>query len=404
MEKRNLAVLAGALAALGILSSPARAQSVPGASIAFSNEVEASLVRTMESLREGGIRSALREIDATLDKNPNFRLGQFIKGDLLMASAGLPIAFDNRLPAPEMVASLRDEARVRLTRYFDGPPPGSLPSALLQLSPQQEYAILVDSGKSRLYVYRNADGKPEYVTDFYVSSGKNGVDKEREGDAKTPIGVYRVTSTIPKSKLADIYGPGAFPLNYPNEVDKKMGRHGSGIWLHGTPSNTYSRPPRASDGCVVLTNDDFGKISQWIHPGVTPVVIAENVEWKSPEQWQVGKEAMSGALAQWKKDWESLDVNAYLGHYSKSFRADGKNWEAWAAQKRRVNSGKSYVKVKLDNVSIFEYPMTPGFLPFVMVTFDQEYKSSNNGTRMKKRQYWQLEDGKWKIVYESTAT
>ena len=48
--------------------------------------------------------------------------------------------------------------------------------------------------------------------------------------------------------------------------------------------------------------------------------------------------------------------------------------------------------------------MTPGYLPFVMVTFDQDYKSSNTGTRMKKRQYWQLENGAWKIVYESAAT
>jgi len=396
---RIAAALAGCIAA-----TLAPAQSVPAASVAFSNEVEAALVRTMQSLRAGGIPSALREIDATLDKNPNFRLGYFIKGDLLMASAGSPVAFDVHQSSPEMVASLRDEARVRLTRYFDGPPAGQLPSALLQLSPQQSHAILVDSGKSRMYVYRNVDGKPEYVTDFYVSSGKNGVDKVREGDAKTPIGVYRVTSTIPKSKLADIYGPGAFPLNYPNEVDRKSGRHGSGIWIHGTPSNTYSRPPRASDGCVVLTNDDFAQVSRWIEPGVTPVVIAGNVEWQSPEQWLANRSAFSEALQKWRADWESLDTDAYLGHYSKAFHADGKDWQGWAEHKRRINAGKSYVKVKIDNLSVFEYPATPGYAAFVMVTFDQDYKSSNNGTRMKKRQYWQQEKGQWKIVYESTAT
>src|SRR3546814_8483534 len=49
-------------------------------------------------------------------------------------------------------------------------------------------------------------------------------------------------------KLPDFYGDGAYPLNYPNEWDKHEGRKGYGIWLHGTPSTTYSRPPRASDG------------------------------------------------------------------------------------------------------------------------------------------------------------
>jgi murein L,D-transpeptidase YafK len=383
---------------------PLFAQNTPLASIAFHNEVEASLVRTMETLKSGGIQSALRELDATLEKNPNFHLGHFIRGDLLMAKSGAPVAFASNKAQPEMVASLRDEARQRLTRYFDAPPPDYLPSALLQLAPQQETAILVDSGKSRLYVFRNVDGRPEYVTDFYISAGKNGIEKEREGDAKTPLGVYRVTSTIPKEKLADLYGSGAFPLNYPNEVDRKLGKNGSGIWIHGTPSSTYSRPPRASDGCVVLTNDDFAKISSLITPGTTPVVIASSVEWKSPEQWQAGRTAFSQALMQWKHDWESLNTDAYLTHYSRHFNAEGRDFEDWSSNKRRINASKNFVKVEMSNLSIFEYPLAPGFLPFVMVTFDQDYKSSNNSTRMKKRQYWQLEDGQWKIVYESAAT
>ena len=70
----------------------ATAQPAPLASIAFSNEVEASLVRALESLKTDGIKPALRELDATLAKNPNFRLGHLIKGDLLMAKAGTPFS------------------------------------------------------------------------------------------------------------------------------------------------------------------------------------------------------------------------------------------------------------------------------------------------------------------------
>ena len=40
----------------------------------------------------------------------------------------------------------------------------------------------------------------------------------------------------------------------------------------------------------------------------------------------------------------------------------------------------------------------------LMVTFDQEYKSSNNSAKMKKRQYWQRENGQWKILYEAAAS
>jgi hypothetical protein len=40
----------------------------------------------------------------------------------------------------------------------------------------------------------------------------------------------------------------------------------------------------------------------------------------------------------------------------------------------------------------------------VMVTFDQDYKSSNNAARMQKRQYWQKEKDGWKIIYEAAAS
>jgi murein L,D-transpeptidase YafK len=326
-----------------------------------------------------------------------------------MAQSGAPVAFfsgkyPGGKPQPELVASLRLEAKARLTRYFDGPPLGHLPSALLQLSPKQEFALLMDSEKSRLYVFRNVDGAPQLVTDFYISVGKNGVEKEREGDQRTPLGVYTINPAVAKERLSDLYGPGAFPLNFPNEWDKRLGKTGSGIWLHGTPSTTYSRPPRASDGCVVLTNDDFETIKKYVDPGVTPIVITPGVEWKSPDQWLDLRAVFNGALEKWLHDWESLDVDSYLGHYSSRFNAEGKGINEWAALKRRVNAGKSFVKIGVSNLSVFEYALSPTAPTMMIVTFDQDYKSSNNASKMKKRQYWQREDGQWKIIYEAAAS
>ena len=196
----------------GLLIPAAHGQTTTMMSVAFSNEVEASLVRTLETLKDSGIPSALRELDATLAKNPNFRLGHQMKGDLLMAQAGSPVAFGGGAK-PELVASLRDEAKVRFNRYFDAPPPDALPSALLQLAPNQEHALLLDSEKSRIYVFKNVGGLPRYVADFYISGGKNGFEKDREGDQRTPLGVYHITSSMGREKLTDFYGPGAFPLN-----------------------------------------------------------------------------------------------------------------------------------------------------------------------------------------------
>ena len=380
------------------------AQPAPLASIAFSNEVEASLVRVLESLKHDGFKPALLELDAALAKNPNFRLGHLIKGDLLMAKAGRPAAFSDEKTQPEIVASLKDEAKARFSRYFDAPPANSLPTALLQMSSDQPHVLLLDSEKSRMYVYKNVDGAPQHVADFYVSVGKNGIEKERQGDQRTPLGVYLVTSSVAREKLIDFYGPGAFPLNYPNEWDKRRAKTGSGIWIHGTPSTTYSRPPRASDGCVVLTNDDFARIAQFVIPGVTPIIIASSVKWESPEQWMATRATLSASLSGWKRDWESLDMEKYLSHYSQKFDVDGKGLSGWADSKRRINAGKNFVNVEISNLSVFEYPLSPDALPMAMVTFEQNYKSSNNSSKMKKRQYWQRDGEHWKIIYEGTAS
>ena len=361
-------------------------------------------MRALESLKTDGIKPALRELDATLAKNPNFRLGHLIKGDLLMAKAGTPTAFTGMKSQPELVASLKYEAKVRFSRYFDAPPSDSLPTALLQLAPDQQHVLLVDSENSRLYVYKNVEGVPKHVADFYVSVGKNGLVKEREGDQRTPLGVYHVTSSVAREKLIDFYGPGAFPINYPNEWDKRHAKTGSGIWIHGTPSNTYSRPPRTSDGCMVLTNDDFTQIAQFIDPGVTPIIIASSIKWQSPDNWLVTRSTLSTSLASWKRDWESLNMDNYLAHYSQKFDADGKDFDGWADNKRRINGSKNFVKIEISNLSVFEYPLAPDSLPMVMVTFDQDYKSSNNSNKMKKRQYWQRDGEQWKIIYEGVAS
>ena len=369
-----------------------------GAGPAFANEVEGSLVRAIVELRDSGFKQALAEIDKTVASQPNFRLAQLVRGDLLMAQAGRPIAFaSNAVPAASL-APLQDEARVRLHRYLDAPPVDELPASLLQLAPDQAHALVVDTSRSRLYVYANDLGRPRYVTDFYISLGRYGVDKEREGDQKTPIGVYTITSE--KEKVPDFYGPRAFPLSYPNDWDRMHGRRGHGIWLHGTPSETYSRPPWATDGCVVLTNDDLARLSKYVDVSRTPVVIGQSA-WLDRAHWEADRQAFLDSFGRWKKDWESLDNGRYLSHYSTRFRTDGQDLAAWKAKKSRVNAGKAWVKIGIDDLSLFAYP---GAQDMMMVTFEQDYRSSNMSKKTLKRQYWIREDGAWRILHESVVS
>jgi murein L,D-transpeptidase YafK len=362
---------------------------------------EAQLNRILEDIDRNRLGAALEKADQLIQRYPNFRLGHLIKGDLLLARSRPLTTFGNAANAPpEQLADLREEAIARLKAYRDRSSAARyVPRYLLQMRADQKYAIVVDTEKARLYLYRNDDGQPRFVADYYTTHGKQGSEKIRQGDRKTPVGVYHVTSRIPADALDKFYGDGAFPLNYPSEWDKRQGRDGSGIWLHGTPPDTYSRPPRASDGCIILANADLVAVARNLQLGLTPVIISNSIEWLSYEDWQSERIALNQKIEEWRTDWETRDYERFFKHYAKDFKAGGQTMKHFAQLKNR-NAGKEQIKVVLSNLSVFR---NPGKEQMVAVTFDQDFRSNSVSSQTKKSQYWIREDGTWKIIYEGNA-
>lgn len=361
---------------------------------------DADLQRVFEAIEAKRLDDALAQTEAIIKVYPNFRLAHLIKGDLLLAR-GRPLkGFGNVNGDSSAIADLREEAFARLRAYRDKPQAQYVPRYLLQMGAEQKYAVVVDTRRARLYVYKNENGTPRFVADFYASHGKAGAEKIREGDNKTPVGVYHVISQIDRSKLPDLYGDGAFPINYPNEWDKRVGRTGYGIWLHGVPQDTYARPPRASEGCVVLANQDFNTLANYVQVGLTPVIISNQIEWLSMDDWQAERGSLNAAIEAWRKDWESRDVSRYLKHYARSFKSGSADLASWSAHKTRIASGKTWIKVELDRISMLR---SPGKDELVEVTFDQRYESNNHDDQRRKKQYWIKENGQWRIAYEGNA-
>jgi murein L,D-transpeptidase YafK len=369
---------------------------------------EALLAGTMREINANQLDGALSKVDKIINAYPNFRLAHLIKGDILLARARPLTTLGNVIGAPsDEIEDLRDEARARIARHQEERPTARIPRYLVQLNDEQRHAFVVDTSKSTLYVFENDGGELRYMNDYYVSIGKNGIDKFREGDNKTPLGVYHVTGQISREqlasrygKLSEIYGAGAFPLDYPNAWDRREGRNGHGIWLHGVPDDTYSRPPRASNGCVALTNEDLKALTGSVQIGVTPVIIANGVDWVAPETNTAMRRDLTRQLDRWRQDWESLDTEKYLRHYAAEFSSGRDGLTKWSAHKRRVNARKAWVKLKLEKISIVLYP---GRDDLAVVTFKQDYSSSNYSMRMRKRQYWIRHGGAWRILHESAA-
>jgi hypothetical protein len=283
-----------------------------------------------EALRNGNAESLLREAHRFLSigqraqaltvaqeivvRYPRFQLGQLLFADLLSLVAQEPFdpltaSADGVHPPIQRIKQLNEEARVRLSRPEAAVYKDKVPEGLLFLSSKLPFLIVVDASHSRLYVLTHdvssgtpkADGGLRVIYDAYMSVGQRGMGKQQRGDAKTPFGVYFTQKSYPGHVLPDLYGAGAVTLNYPNDLDLLDGKTGSGIWIHGSPSDQYARAPEATDGCVVLANPDM----QWLMglqlPAGTPVLIQSQINWVEPRQNKVLRDQWAQQNSHWRE-------------------------------------------------------------------------------------------------------
>lgn len=360
------------------------------------------LADVFRHLQSNNLRAAEQSVDNLIAAYPNFLLAHLIRGDLyLLHTSPVKALGAGANVQTDKLRELRDEAAIRIRAFRDKPQADAFPRLVLHLRDDQRYVFLVDAKKSRLYVYENHAGQLRYYADYYVSQGKFGVNKLKEGDQKTPVGVYYITSRLAGQKLPDFYGPGALPLNYPNEWDKLNGRTGSGIWLHGMPSETFSRPPMASDGCVVLTNPDFLKISANVDIGKTPVIISETIEFVSRTKWFAERQIADKLIEDWRLDLESKNINRILANYSRNFRTlQGDNLNSWLPKQSFNFDNEIFPSIKLRDITQFRYP---GKDDIIVATFTQDTNLGKSKTSVRKRQYWLKEAARWRIVYEANV-
>lgn len=96
---------------------------------------------------------------------------------------------------------------------------------------------------------------------YKVSLGKTPKGpKEKQGDNKTPEGSYTIDGKNAQSKFHKNLG-----INYPNAYDKKLGRTGGLIKIHGLRNgNGWIRKIHLlkdwTAGCIAVTNDEIDEI------------------------------------------------------------------------------------------------------------------------------------------------
>jgi histidinol-phosphate/aromatic aminotransferase/cobyric acid decarboxylase-like protein len=153
---------------------------------------------------------------------------------------------------------------------------------------------------------------------------------------------------------------------------------------------------------VVLANDDLARLGQYIQPGTTPVIITDQVEWVAYDALDARRNDLAAAVDQWRQDWESRDTARLLAHYSTAFRSGSQDLQAFGASKQKVNAAKTWIKIGLSKVSLMLYPQGAGLADFALVSFVQDYQSNNLSDHTVKRQFWRRENGRWKIIHETS--
>lgn len=358
---------------------------------------EEMLLQIYQDLRENRLQASMEKANLLVAAYPTFRLGQLIRGDLLMMHANPVMTFGAAANAPQdKRQDLMSEATKRIQAIQARPDPNLVPKAVVNISAEYKNVYAVDVARSRLYVYDNINGTLRFQADYYISQGKFGAFKTKEGDQRTPVGVYYVNDRIPGPKLPDFYGPGALPINYPNDWDRLHKRNGYGIWLHGAPSDTYSRPPLASDGCIVLSNQDLRAILSSAEVGKTMVVIGENLSFVKPDDLDADRRAFGKLINTWQDTVATGDEAKMQQYYAPEFRSNrGDNRATWVARQYRGLGND----VKVRDVSLFHYP---GQDDMIVTTLTME-TSAKKKTTSKKRLYWQKEGSDWKIIFEGPA-
>jgi len=269
-----------------------------------------------------------------------------------------------------------------------------LPDTLIYPGDRPGHILVVDKASQMLYLYRHdGDGTVSLDRVMPCSTGENLGDKMVEGDKKTPNGFYIFNQKLLPRELSPIYGTLAYPTDYPNFWDRRLGRGGYGIWLHGIdkPLVDYD-----SNGCIELENADIARLEDLLHLFDTPLITYETLTLAPVEDLKGESQAVRDFLEDWRRAWSGKDHNTYRAKYASDFvNSDNRTFEGWMTHKRNVAGNYRDIKVELKDLRIFRHR------DVLVASFEQDYRGDQRFTSMGlKRLYLRPEGGGYKIIGE----
>jgi murein L,D-transpeptidase YafK len=250
--------------------------------------------------------------------------------------------------------------------------------------------ILVEKASQRLFIYQY-DGDYRLVATYSSATGENSGDKQISGDRKTPEGVYFFTKAVGEKYLSPIYGARAFPMNYPNLMDRRRQKQGNGIWVHGTNEELKER---STNGCIVLANGNVVQLDSYIRLWDTPIIIEEKIEYEERDKLRREGSLLVDRIEDWSRAWSEKDLDRYLSYYAGDFLWKNLDLQGWRKRKAWLNRRYKMISVQLKDIRLFRQGGV------VLATAEEIYRSDRFASHGFKHLYLVQNSTEWRILEE----
>lgn len=359
---------------------------VCGASKAEQADTLASI---MQVFLQGDTAQAMSRAQAMDSSDPQVR-------ELMQSLRAATVSDENASKhASALLAEQWGEAQKRFTAQVSVTP-NSLPESVTKLATTSSKLLVVDSAKNIAWIMRRSSAGWQMGNSFYVSVGSQGAGKQRRGDKRTPLGVYWLTEELDTQQLPARYGVRAFPLDYPNVLDRHFSRTGDGIWLHGITPAAAVRPPRDTDGCVAFSNPHIERLAGSLQIGRTPIIIGENIQWRDANRVAPVATELELALSRWAQAWSRANEAAYFSAYIANYRGMLGSPSLWRAGRRAALRARTINSVAIDDVEIYR---ADAEREIYLTRFSQTLsRGSAAPIKTVRRLYWQRTENGWKII------
>ena len=252
-----------------------------------------------------------------------------------------------------------------------------------------ELFLAIDKDRQKLFILSNKSPLQK-LKEFSCSTGQVRGDKQKQGDRKTPEGIYFLEKRLTRGLNYDLYGKLAFTLNYPNPVDRIKGKTGYGIWIHG---RGHKITEFETKGCVALNMSDITALEHGIILQKTPVAIARKASWRDDETNPGLESEIVRLTREWAKSWAKKSDEFFSFYHGEKFTLSGQNFKRFTRRKKRLFQKYSWIDVYVHQPKALAGP------GYVVSFFGQVYRTSSFLSTGIKRLYWQKsENNEWKIV------